>query len=233
MNQKRNAFTYLILSIIGAILIIILIWFSSSNNNTINFYDKLLVGLVFIFCCLIGLSLAFKPNWLRNVIRPDIQGPKHINNTKNRARYGHHPVCEQFINHTIKFKNKILCAGCTGLAIGSIISIVLMAIYFVFFNEIPRTILLIFIIFGMILIAINFIEVIITIKNTGIHIVSNMSLVLGFFLVVVGMFQLTGVIIYGMFGIIISFLWLDTRIQLSKWRHNRQCSNCIEQCKAY
>lgn len=233
MNQKRNAFSYLILSIIGVILIIILIWFGGSNNNMINFYDKLMVGLAFISCCLVGLSMAFKPNRLRKIIHSGKQGPKQESKPINIDRQGHHPVCEKFINHTIKFNSKILCAGCTGLAIGSIISIVLMAIYILFFNDISQSILVIFIIIGMILIAINFIEVIISFKNTGVHIISNVFLVLGFSFVVIGMFQLTGAIIYGLFGIIISFLWLDTRIRLSNWRHNTLCTRCSEHCKAY
>jgi len=233
LNHKRNAFSYLILSIIGVILIIILIWLGGSNNNTINFYDKLIVGLAFISCCLVGLSMAFKPNRLRKLIHGGKQSPKQKSNTTNIDRQGHHPVCEQFINHTIKFNSKILCAGCTGLAIGSIISIVLMAIYILLFNDISQSILVIIILIGMVLITINFIEVIISFKNTGFHVMSNVFLVLGFSFVVIGIFQLTGAIIYGLFGIIISFLWLDTRIRLSNWRHYTLCTQCSEHCKAY
>ena len=153
--------------------------------------------------------------------------------TKLRRRQGHHPDCERFESHTIKIKDKVLCAGCTGLALGSIVSIFLMGVYILLPNEIPPTILHISIMPGMFLIALNYIETVIPTRKTLLHLISNIFLVIGFFFVVIGIFQSAGSVIYGIFGILMSFLWLDTRIRLSSWRHARICEDCGETCKVY
>jgi hypothetical protein len=37
----------------------------------------------------------------------------------------------------------------------------------------------------------------------------------------------------GLVGIIICFLWLDTRIQLSRWNHLKTCRRCPKACKSF
>lgn len=226
---------YLTLSAIGAALIMVVSRFSSSDtNNTIHLLDRMVVGVVFISSCVLGISLALRPNWIKRFTeRESHDTKKQQPRTKLRERQGHHPDCERFGSHTIKIKDEVLCAGCTGLALGSIASIFLMSVYILLPNEIPPTILDISIISGTILIALNYMETVILTRNTILHLFSNIFLVIGFFFVVVGIFQSTGSMIYGIFGVLIAFLWLDTRIQLSGWRHTRICKDCSETCKVY
>lgn len=225
---------YLILSIAGAVLIAAASLLGSSNINNIQIFDKLIVGGAFIASCVFGISFAVRPNWLKRLTKRE---SRDVNEKQAyaavRKRQGHHPDCVHFKSHTIIIKNKIFCAGCMGLAIGSIISIFFMIAYIVLNNEIAPNIILIFIFMGMILVGVNYIETAIPVRNTTVHIILNIFLVIGFFFVVAGIFQLTGSIIYGMFGIIISFLWLDARIQLSHVRHANICKNCSESCKVY
>jgi hypothetical protein len=152
---------------------------------------------------------------------------------RTRKRQGHHPDCDKFKSHVIKTKNKVICAGCSGLALGSIISIFLTSAYIVLPNKILPTILHIFIILGLVIIILNYIEIVIPIRNAHFHMIFNVFFVISFFLIIIGIFELTGSMIYGIFGVIISFLWLDTRILLSKWRHSEICKNCSETCKVY
>lgn len=226
---------YLTLSTIGAALILIVARFSSSDtNNTIHLLDRMVVGVVFISSCVLGISLALRPNWIKRFTeRESHDTKKQQPQTKLRGRLGHHPDCERFESHTIRIQDEVLCAGCTGLALGSIVSIFLMGVYILLPDEIPPTILHISIMPGMILIALNYIETVIPTRNTILHLFSNIFLVIGFFFVVVGIFQSTGSMIYGIFGVLIAFLWLDTRIQLSGWRHTRICKDCGETCKVY
>jgi hypothetical protein len=234
LNQRMLVIYYLTLSTTGAALILIVSRFSSSDTNTIHFFDRIFVGVAFILSCVFGISLAVRPNWIKRFTERESHGVrKKRPRTKMRGRHGHHPDCEQFESHTIRLKNKILCAGCTGLALGSIISIFLMGVYILLPNEIPPTIFHISIMPGMILIALNYIETVIPTRNTILHLFSNIFLVIGFFFVVIGIFQSTGSMIYGISGVLISFLWLDTRIQLSGWRHTSICKDCGETCKVY
>jgi Na+-driven multidrug efflux pump len=234
LNQKTIAIYYLTLSTIGAALILVVSRFSSSDTNTIHFFDRMVVGVVFISSCVLGISLAVRPNWIKRFTeRESHDAKKQQPRTKLRGRQGHHPDCERFESHTIKMKDKVLCAGCTGLALGSIISIFLMGVYILLPNEIPPTVVDISIMSGMFLIALNYIETVIPIRNTLLHLFSNIFLVIGFFFVVMGIFQSAGSMIYGIFGVLTSFLWLDTRIRLSSWHHTRICKDCGETCKVY
>ncbi len=234
MKYKKNLWYYTLLSILGGALLLLLVFTMDSGNNSIDTIERLFIGGAFISSCLFGISLALRPNWIKRHTKQAIHGTNPKTPITNyRKRHGHHPDCEHFSSHTYKIKDGVLCAGCTGLALGSFISIFLMIIYLIFFIDIPRVVLLIFIIVGMGFIALNYVEIGVLKRGAFTHIISNSFLVVGFFLVIVGVFQLTGNVIYGILALIITFLWLDTRIQLSNWRHAVICRNCNETCKAY
>jgi hypothetical protein len=138
LKQNKNIFYYIILSIAAAVLLLILIFLSPLNTTTIVIHDKLFVGGMFITSCIFGISLALYPRWFRRLTK---HATHHLNSEKSRKitrKYkGHHPDCGNFQGHTIETKNKTLCAGCLGLSIGSIISIILAIIYIVTIRKEP------------------------------------------------------------------------------------------------
>lgn len=187
-----------------------------------------------MFSCLLGLSMALKPNWLRGILdKEKEEGQQRVQNLELRIRSGHHPECEGFSSHILKVGNKTYCAGCLGLAIGAIIGILLLFIYLLvpdIVNSMPYVIM---IIMGLVFIMINFFNVVTRNKNSIVHVISNIILVSGFFLLVVGFFEITKSISFGLLAVIISYLLLDTRIQLSHWHHERTCIQCPDSCKVY
>jgi hypothetical protein len=250
LNHAKNIFYYLILSFIGAALIALIILFDSSTSTPASILEKSIVGAIFIIGSIFGISLAVRPNWLWRFMNHEtlgyqnrhsysntinqgekIKGRSKANRSRNRR--GHHPVCISFKSHTIQIKDKILCAGCTGLIIGAVIGIFLMCVYIIYPNKVPITFFYVCIVIGMIIIAVNFSQTLLIMKIAGVHLISNTFLVIGFLLITIGIFQVTGKIIYGIVGVILSFLWLDTRVQLSKWRHECICSVCKENCKEF
>lgn len=234
MSNKKEVKSYVLLSILGAVLLLLILLMNSSDSPTIHNLEKMFIGGVFISSCLFGLSLALRPNWFKRIMKQGSQNlNQRIHRMTTRKRQGHHPDCRQFKSHTIIIKDRILCAGCTGLALGSILSIFLALIYLSFFNDIPSYIVFLLTIIGMVLIAIAYVEIILPKRKPSVHMMSNIILVLGFLFVIVGVFQVTGNVIYGIFALAISFLWLDTRIQLSNWRHTLICKYCDKPCKAY
>lgn len=86
---------------------------------------------------------------------------------------------------------------------------------------------------GMFLVAVNLVDLMLPSRNPTVHTILNALLVIAFLSVVIGMLAITGALVYGFFAVIISFLWLDTRVQLSNWRHTSICRNCDRSCKAY
>ncbi len=232
MNKKNPVIYYLILSATGASLIILLSLLSFPGIKNIHMSDKLTIGAAFILSCIFGICVAINPNLTKRFSKRGSHDGQ-LFQTIMMGRRGHHPECEQFKSHTIKIKNKILCPGCSGLAAGSIISIILMSVYIVFLKEIPQAIPPVLILLGMVLIALNYIEIVILARKAYLHLISNVFLVIGFFSIITGIFHLTGSVVYGIFGILISFLWLDTRVQLSNWHHFEVCKNCSETCKVF
>jgi len=234
LKQNNNIYYYIILSIVAAVLLLILIFLSPLNTNTIGIHDKLFVGGVFISSCIFGISLAFYPRWFRKTTE---HATHHLNSKKSRKitrKYkGHHPDCGKFKSHTIETKNKTLCAGCLGLSIGSIISIFLTIIYMAITREKVATGLHHIVFLGLIIIGLACIEIMLPIRHAVVHVISNIFLVLSFFIVTISIFQITGDKTYGILSVIISFLFLDTRIQLSNRQHARICEICSETCKMY
>lgn len=234
MKQMKNIFYYLVLSIAASFLLLVLAFFGSSNGDNIGMHDRLFVSVVFIASCIFGISLAMYPGWCKQLIK---HGDRNSNRGKiqktTRKYQGHHPDCSKFKSHTIKIKEKTLCAGCIGLTIGSIISIFLMIIYVITTNDQPLDLFYFLIILGLIIISLTYIEIMLPIRHSIIHVISNIFLVVSFFLIIISIFEITDSKIYGAISILLSFLWLDTRIQLSNWRHTLICKNCGENCKMY
>jgi len=231
--QKNNVFYYLILSIVAGFFILLLAFFESSGDTLFGFYDKFLVALLFIVICLFGISLAFYPRWYKR-FKSDkkVECIDEKDNKKTRRRKGHHPDCIQFKKHTLKIKYKAICAGCLGLALGSIVSIVLICIYLFFTVNYP-VIFHWFLILGLFLVFQIYLEIMISKRNTTFHIFSNVLHVVGFLLISISIFEITGSVICTSIAILISFLFLDTRIQLSLYNHSLVCKKCEKDCKMY
>lgn len=234
MKRNKIIFYYIILSIIASIFFLILTFLSPLHTNVIVIYDKLFIGGAFITSCIFGISLAVYPQWLKKLTK---HTTSHLDDIKYKKKirryYGHHPDCGNFKNHIIEIKNKTFCAGCLGLSIGSMISIILMSIYVIAVKEESTIEFYYLIFFGLIIIGFIYVEIILTIRNAIIHVISNIFLVLSFFIVTISIFEITGNKVYGIISVIISFLFLSTRIQLSNWQHTRICERCNETCKVY
>ena len=233
MKQIKNIFYYLFLSIAGAILLL-LTSFNTSTINVIGIYDRLFIAGTSIIGCVFGISIAFYPGWFRINSKSRNHGKKKENPQGIvRKRKGHHPDCDQFQNHIFRIKNKTFCSGCFGLAIGSIISILVMIIYVFIEIQQPVIVFYYFITIGLIIIGLVYIEIMLPKRITILHVISNAFLIISFLLLTIGIFEITGNKIYGAITVLLSVLWLDTRIQLSKWRHIMICHNCAESCKMY
>jgi len=234
LTINKQIHVYILLSIFAASLIILMVYFSSPSNST-NINIRLFAGLTFIVCCIIGILCAKYPGWARRifkVINHQISSSEQVN--KKKVKYeGHHPKCNQFENHTIYIHGKTYCAGCFSLAIGAVVSIILMALYIVNFPRLSHYIYYILIFIAMGIISICFIEIKNRKRNSTIHVIINILFVVSFFLITVCVLEITGELIFGLVAILFSFLWLDTRAQLSFWQHAKICAECNKNCKMY
>jgi len=235
LKSKSHSGYYLLLSVIAEFLLIIIFYFDASENVIIKpFNEKIFLFLGFIVACIIGLTSAWFPGWYKTLLnKKNIQSINTNNLTKKIKRKGHHPDCEKFYNHILTIRNNSYCTGCFGLSIGFIISIFLSTFYIIYRLQYPKFMLLIGFICGLILIEFVYLETIVNKNNRIIHIISNALLINSLFILIVTVYELTAKIQYGFIALLFSFLFIDTRIHLSKRKHKLICTDCANMCKMY
>lgn len=216
------------IAIVFVLLTILLVW---DPTNAISLNDKLMVSALFIASCCVGISLALYPGWLRRRSRP--KQTTVAQEPPNRSFSGHHPDCEKFQTHRLTIGEKTWCAGCLGLLVGSVISIFFMILYAVSSPGFSRLLYESFLLIGLVLIVVIFVETIVKNRNSTVHVLFNILLILGFFFITMSVSELTGKGLYGVFTVLLCTVWLNTRVTLSTWRHRSTCSYCNESCKMY
>jgi len=140
--------------------------------------------------------------------------------------HGHHPLCAEFQGHEFKFKGKSFCAGCTGILIGVCTALVITTLHFIF--DIPFVAATAYIGLGCVVVGLLFIPF----KKKDIplqHSAFHLALVVGFSLVLVGVDGL-GSFEFDLVAIGLCIFWMYTRIQLSRWDHDRICGVCGFKC---
>ena len=177
---------------------------------------------------LFGISLSIFPGWYK---RKNYKGKFESENKSSTKFKGHHPDCNEFSGHRISINNKTYCAGCLGLIIGSIITIILILFYLLF--DFLKINYYSFLIFGIIQIFILFFIIILFKKNPNIRVFSNAIFVISFFIIIISILEITGDFIYGLLTGLFSFLLIHTRIHISKWIHLSICKKCSKDCKMY
>jgi hypothetical protein len=233
LNQTKLVLFYLALSVIGAALLVGLALQTPTSHPLSMFPGKIGIALVFILCCIFGISFSLRPNWVRLFIHKKEETIANRSCTAQRSFQGHHPDCETFENHRWISQNKTWCAGCLGLLIGCLLSSILMILYVVVPLHLSPTIFRLFLFLGLCIIAFVYLEIIQKRHHANIHVLSNGMLVLSFFFITISIIELLGKVEYSLYTILLCMLWLDTRVQLSRWHHSRLCRSCLQSCKTY
>jgi ABC-type nickel/cobalt efflux system permease component RcnA len=233
LNHISNVSVYLLFSVFAAVFINILVIASPSDSPTITISEKEIIAAMFIMSCVIGISFTVNPNWARRYQPWKKNREKKTNKEATRLFQGHHPDCHTFQNHRIQWKHKTWCAGCLGLLIGLCVSIMLMILYLILDVTQSKIISYLLFIIGLFILTFVYIEIVYSNRHPLLHVFSNSLLPLSFFIIIIAIIGLTGKLVYGFFTILLCFLWLDVRIQLSKWRHSLLCTYCTETCKIY
>ena len=233
MNHRRNVSISLLFSVLAGVFLSILVITAPPNTPTLTIEEKAVIAGIFIMSCAIGVSLTFKPNWIRRYQPWKKNREKNTTKEATRSFQGHHPDCNTFQNHRIQWKHKTWCAGCLGLLIGLCISILFMILYLILNVTQSKIISYLLFIVGFFILTCVYIEIVYSNRHPLVHVFSNSMLPLSFFIIIIAIIGLTGKLVYGFFTILLCFLWLDVRIQRSKWRHSLLCRCCTETCKMY
>lgn len=211
----KNSLGYITLSFAGLILLTILYICTPITSHPY----KLLFLLLFMFICLGGMLASAYPNLCLKFFKIETVTVYECKNMKIK-NMGHHPDCGQFSRHVFSFKNKKYCVGCAGLLTGALLAI-LTCILYVFFG-VDRLIFWI----GIIVVLSSLLELIfLKLEDRYIKFASNLGLVWGSSLILVGLVEYSNISlnIYFLFLII---LWIMTRTEISRENHDLICTSC-------
>ena len=234
MTPSARALYFLLLSAAAACLLLTVAYLAYSERGFVEEHERLVVGGMFIASCALCISMTIRPNWLRRSWRFVVQRQAETGQELPVREYvAHHPDCDVFQSHRIAVGGTEFCSGCLGLMIGSAISVVAMTLYLFLKPGISDVVLSLAIAFGLSVLFLTFTVGMKHDRGSLLNTAVNVCMILGLCSLTIGMLEITGNLYAGLLSILFSYLWIDTRIQISQWRHSVACSSCHCPCKSY
>jgi len=197
-------------------------------------WRKPLIGSIFTLICISGIVAVFFPKKCSQTFDfPKTEKPP-ISNTEDPDFHkisitlkGHHPDCGKYSAHVIQVNNHVLCAACTGLLLGALVSIAGTTLYFFGGWDIGQTGFPA-VLFGEVGIVLGFIQF----KCKGCtRLVLNALFVFAAFLTLVGIDKIAENTFIDLYLVFLIVFWLWTRILISQWNNWRICHTCKIPCK--
>jgi len=211
-------------SIFGLSIVLIL----ALNPPTIPenfFWRKPLVGLIFSLVCVLGIFAALFPKQCAQISHFQKANKSFTSHQINVS--SHHPDCGMFSAHVIHISRHLLCAACTGLLLGAFITLIGTVFYFFgrwHIGDANFSVVLI----GVIGTVLGFLQFKF---RSFIRLILNAFFVLGAFLILVGIDELTQSLFVDLFLVAFIVFWILTRIQFSQWDHWKICNSCKSPCE--
>jgi hypothetical protein len=190
-------------------------------------WRKPVIGSLFSAICIAGATAAFRPNKCTERFEPEETRKTAIDDqTTDSQIEGHHPDCGCFSAHTIAFSKRVICAACSGLALGAFLAVLVTVVY-VFAGSIPAGIGRLLLIVGGVCVLLGFAQL----EFKGfLRLALNTVFVCGAYFVLIGADILAGNAVLDLYVIGLIGFWIWTRIALSDWDHRRICSSCSQDC---
>jgi hypothetical protein len=184
-----------------------------------------------------GMLAAVYPSQCINLFnfKKDFKNQRPQNRLKIESKInmvvyeGHHPDCGKFNSHVFILKGKKYCAGCVGLFLGGLIAVIgILIYYFGYYSGYLRGVngqILFFIGFFAVLLSL-FQLIFINSNNNVVKFSSNLLLVLGSLLILIGINAIRGNMALEIFFLVLTLLWVLTRIRISQNNHRITCLEC-------
>ncbi len=161
----------------------------------------------------------------------NLQSKQKTSNQDNIQFAGHHPDCSKFSSHILTINGKKYCPGCFGLSVGASIAIVGIVIYyFVGYPSMGYHLIYGESLFWIGVCTVFLALLLIVFFKVGkkLKFISNMGLVTGSFLVLLGLDSVKGNFIMELYFLILVIFWILTRIAVSETSHELICQNCLK-----
>jgi hypothetical protein len=186
--------------------------------DTFNPY-KIIFLYFFIMICILGILASIYPTYCLRFLNMETTAISECE--KGIINYnGHHPDCGIFEDHVFNFKKKKYCVGCSGLLTGAFLAI-LTCLYYLFYGALDFIFWL-----GVIIVLASLMQLIFfRLKNKRVRFLSNLGMVWGSSLIIIGILEHGNVFITVYFLFLI-FAMILTRTALSHEKNIRICDKC-------
>jgi hypothetical protein len=225
----------------GLILASILLFYTPVSQDFS--WRRPVISSTYALICILGVIAVFFPKKCSRIIRserwettpttpyktPQTDGIRTTSFLGFKLTHGHHPNCEGFSDHEFQIGGKTYCAGCVGLLIGALTSLVTVSAYFISQVQLDKVAIHL-VGFGFITVLAGLLTPIFIAGRSAIRSAANAFLILGMSSILVGADTLLHNIQIDLYLIALDMLWLTTRISLSQLNHERICSNCMQKC---
>ncbi len=216
-NGKMNTslLSFIILSLIGLIFLVLIYQFSPRGVNPF----KIIFLFIFILICLMGILAAIYPSYCLRFFK--IKTVKEYEcKDKHLKNEGHHPDCGEFHDHTFEFENRRYCVGCTGLLLGGFLAI-LTCFFYLIYGAMTFLFYL-----GVVMVFVSLVQMIfLNIHNRLVKFLSNLGLVWGSSLVLVGVLDYSNIFL-SIYILFLILAWIFTRTAISHYNHDLICRDC-------
>jgi hypothetical protein len=200
--------------------------------------QKQLSFIVFDAICVMGVFAGLAPAKCSTVLNFQKNSVKEspVNRTieaegSKISLTGHHPSCDGFSSHILKLGDKNYCAGCAGLIIGSLLSLVGSIPFLLVDVRLGNVGSVIFWV-GVVCVVCGLLQYNLRFRAGLLHLLLNVVLVFGAFLLLVGVNALNYNLFLNLYLLMLIVYWIMTRIFLSRIEHKSICNNCeIRSCQ--
>jgi len=198
-------------------------------------WQNQLIGIAFTTICILGIIAGVSPSHCRRLSRKKNSQGEHRNQPAQTTdelhpiqKRGHHPTCNPYASHVFSFRKMVYCAGCTGLVTGAVIALIGTVLFFFFgvqfiFPEV-------FFWLGFVFVGIGLLQHpfyrLLKVHQRGVRVIINVLFVVGAFLILSNVIQLTNNILLAVYLLSLICYWIFTRIVMSRRAHRRICTQC-------
>lgn len=223
--------SYLVISLVNLFTLPVLIYWPSSTRLTI-FLAKQIGCLFFGIICILGIIAGISPG--KCTIASKVKKRQNsqykdetvkIHGVEGIINEAHHPKCHCFSWHILRVGGKKVCAGCTGLITGATVAVVGSFLYGLMTKPLG-IIKNVFFWSGFLGVFLGLLQYNLSVKNSYIHFLLNISFVLGAFALFIGINELSANFSSVSYYLVVIVFWIWTRIILSENEHKRICRTC-------
>ena len=222
------------------VCLILVVWLTVTYKPAGTVLPKEVAITVFMGICFLGGLAALLPSKSKVTLHrqaDDQSQLKKVGAIRDDQRAivyeGHHPSCGRFRTHVLKIRNKVYCAGCSGLLTGALIAILGSLAYAVNAFAVHEGAVFVFW-FGFSAVLLGLLQYAKPLMSVSwFHFILNVLFVAGSLFILIGVIETNGTVVVEMYFLVTTMYWILTRIVLSNLEHQKICAMCTSSLCGY